>query len=396
MFWKQPIIICSPHQDNTLDVAFVGVNNNGYFIEKTVSGCTFDTLAHTYHVKHVRILLSEEDVYLTLLRFPNGGVVTRQRVIEQARIRIPETDVETYMDWKQVDGTTSGIGVQLFVVKHSVLQPLVNHASDAGIVIDAVEPPSLAMARMTRHIHEPFLFAYPHARPTMLVSVVEGKVLEVARIDEGEDVATAQRAFVSYVKKQWGVTLTAVASDAPNPILGLAAKQDFHGEDMEVLTIPHVASTKRSRPSLVLALIGLGTALVVVACALLIVKMVNNPHTPQGTGGGETVVVPPTQPVVQPLPLQRSALRVEVQNGTGTPGLAGQEKRALEELGYRDVTSANADLYDYDGVSVQGKTASIAAFVAADMEISHATATASQTLLDSALPIDAIVILGRE
>lgn len=68
------------------------------------------------------------------------------------------------------------------------------------------------------------------------------------------------------------------------------------------------------------------------------------------TPGTLSVVVP--QPTATPSPsptptpaLNRSDLKIEVLNGSGIPGLAGQAKDYLEGLGYKDVATGNADSY---------------------------------------------------
>lgn len=53
-----------------------------------------------------------------------------------------------------------------------------------------------------------------------------------------------------------------------------------------------------------------------------------------------------------PIPMEekkvdKSTLKLQVMNGTGTPGDAGKLEKALNDLGYSEVATGNADNYDY-------------------------------------------------
>jgi hypothetical protein len=116
-----------------------------------------------------------------------------------------------------------------------------------------------------------------------------------------------------------------------------------------------------------------------------------------------TAVVPTTpvvsiSPTLKPteIPIQKEALKIEVQNGSGETGLAGKGKAVLEKAGYASVTTANADTYDYTGVTVKGKTSAIASFIVGDLKATYKHATASGAVLDTSSAVDAIVILGKD
>lgn len=69
----------------------------------------------------------------------------------------------------------------------------------------------------------------------------------------------------------------------------------------------------------------------------------------------ETVVVEPTASPTPEPQLERSELNVQVLNGIGEPGLAGDVATILEDVGYEDVGAANADAYDYEETVIQLK-----------------------------------------
>jgi len=71
-----------------------------------------------------------------------------------------------------------------------------------------------------------------------------------------------------------------------------------------------------------------------------------------------TLTKPTPTPTIAPLPtptpqeVSKSDLSVEVKNGTGTPGQAGTVKSLMEEIGYSDITTGNADTTDYEQTEV--------------------------------------------
>ena len=198
----------------------------------------FTMLRSKLKIQRVRFLLPEEDTYVKLLLFPKGAVITRQQIIQKAQEMIPETIEDGCMDWKQVSLPGGLVGVQIYVVKKSVIVPLFLGAESSGIIIESCEPPSFAMARLTTSLPEPFLLAYPTAKPEFVCAVQGGNVLEVMSIGRGESLNTVKQAFVAYVAKQWGVVVRSIVTNMPDPVLGLASKTDFQGADSDVLNIP--------------------------------------------------------------------------------------------------------------------------------------------------------------
>lgn len=391
MFTKR-IAICAAAASGMTATLFLQTRK-GFVFEKRIEQATFSSLKSQYHITEVRMLLSENDTYLKLIELPNGVVATRDLVREHMRSVVPEPIDDGFMDWKTVDSMGGGVSVQVFVVKASVLAPLLASARAAGIVITACEPPSLAMARLTKHIKEAFLLVYPQVQPGYLIAVSGGKVLEVASVDALHSLEDAKKSFVDYVKKLWGVTVTAIATDVPNPMLGLAAKTDFQGEDMNVLTIPSAGYAKQTR-SLSIPFIIIGVAVLVFTIAFFVIRKSGTKSAASNAESSAASVVSPA-PTPTEKPVQKSQLAVEIQNGNGEAGLAGKWKTVLAKAGYSTITTGNADNYEYTGVTIQAKTAGIAAVLLEDVKPAYAAASVSGTFLDSTSSVDAIVIVGR-
>ena len=265
--------------------------------------------------------------------------------------------------------------VRILIPEQDAVDPILKLASDVGITVEVYESPSASMARMASHVHEPFLLIYPQVTPEYICAIADGKVLEIRRVDSLGSLEDTKNAFIKQVFDTQGVTIKAIATSIPDPVMGLAMKKD--AEKSKKMPIP-------------LPLIIGSIMLLVVAIGFFSVRLLRSSQkvTPQ-------LILTPT-PTPTPAPIVRSELKIEVQNGSGVVGLAGKGKKTLEDLGYIAVTTANADNYEYTGVTVKGKTTAIATFVVADIKNTYKTTTFSSTFVDKEATPDAIVILGKE
>ena len=351
----------------------------------------FSALRKEFGVKRVRLLVPEEDAFVKLLSFPKDTVVTRSIVIEKAKEVTAEMTVDGFMDWRQVEIAGDGVGVQVYVVKKETLAPILTACEQAGVVVEACEPPSFAMARMASKVHEPFILVYPPVKPEFVCAVSGGNVLEVMRVNPIGSIEEAKHACITQVAKMWGIHVRAIATNMPDPVVGLASKTEYTGSDMDVLRSTEEKVEAKGKRLPLPILIG-GIALLVVAIGFFSINLWKGSR---GKPSSTTPVVSEITPSPTEMPVVRTALSVEVQNGSGEAGLAGKGKKVLEDIGYTTVTTANADNYDYQGVTVKAKTTAVGAFVLTDLKETYPNASASSTLLDTASPVDAVVILGK-
>ena len=263
--------------------------------------------------------------------------------------------------------------VRLLLSEQGPIDQILKAASDAGLIVESHESASVAMARVASQVHEPFLLVYPQVVPEFVCAICDGNVLEVSRVDPLGSLEDTKRAFIEHLTKTQGITVRAIATNIPDPVVGLAMKKDSGKFEKNKPPIPLILG-------IVLALF--------LAIGFFSIRLWKSSLTVSSQ-----IVITPTPTVV---PIDRIKLKIEVQNGSGEAGLAGKGKKVLEDARYTKVATANADNYDYTGVTVKGKTAAISAFVIADIKSSYPQATASSTLLDSASLLDAIVILGKE
>lgn len=105
---------------------------------------------------------------------------------------------------------------------------------------------------------------------------------------------------------------------------------------------------------------------------------------------------PTTNPVDSVSGLDRSALNVEVQNGSGETGIASKGSETLKGLGYNVVATGNADNFDYQNVTIQVKSikSNYLSLLKKDLGFSYTVGTASADLSSSSTA-DALVIVGK-
>jgi len=94
--------------------------------------------------------------------------------------------------------------------------------------------------------------------------------------------------------------------------------------------------------------------------------------------------------------LDRSALKIEVQNGSGTEGAAGKAANIIKEFGYNVTSTGNADNYSYEGVTIKVKDTKkeFADLLKKDLEKDYEVKNSSSDLPETSTP-DALIIIGK-
>lgn len=119
--------------------------------------------------------------------------------------------------------------------------------------------------------------------------------------------------------------------------------------------------------------------------------------TPQPTSSpSATPKVSPTKTTDPKTGLSKSALTIEVQNGSGQAGAASKIAEALKEFGYTIGKIGNADTYDYEDVTILVKQAksTYLPVLKTDLGGSYTIASTAASLSASA-SADAVVIIGK-
>lgn len=113
------------------------------------------------------------------------------------------------------------------------------------------------------------------------------------------------------------------------------------------------------------------------------------------TGSSTPSPKPTTAAIDKTTGLDRSLVRVEVQNGSGAVGAASKGADTLKSLGYKVVTTGNADNFNYENVTIV-VTPSFAKYLPllkTDLGKQYTIGSTSATLSSST--VDARVIIGK-
>jgi len=105
--------------------------------------------------------------------------------------------------------------------------------------------------------------------------------------------------------------------------------------------------------------------------------------------------VTPTKATSKVAPTSSPAdLSVSVLNGSGTPGAAGQTASAMKSAGYTNVTTGNASVYTYTGITIHVKDKNNLAAVEKAIQDANPNAKIT-TGVDPTLSTDVEVIVGK-
>lgn len=114
-------------------------------------------------------------------------------------------------------------------------------------------------------------------------------------------------------------------------------------------------------------------------------------QTPTATPPAEQIT---ETPVVE---LKRGDLKVEILNGSGTPGAAGVAQKYLEDLGYLIAKTGNAKSYTYKEteISIKEEKRPYLEMLVKDLGEKYTLATGS-SFLGSENEFDAVIVVGKK
>lgn len=111
-------------------------------------------------------------------------------------------------------------------------------------------------------------------------------------------------------------------------------------------------------------------------------------------------IVPVVIPTSTPIPksdIDRSAIKLQVLNGSGVSGLAGKAKAYLETLGYKDVVAGNASISNVTEtmISLKADKKDLLEQLTADLSKNYKVAEKTETLSASS-KYDFVITLGSK
>lgn len=161
--------------------------------------------------------------------------------------------------------------------------------------------------------------------------------------------------------------------------------------------------------------------LLIVASLILLLTLGSFASRFLGKATPETAVVPSPTPVVEtPTPVAsasptikisvmpsptiklsptkaadpKSAIKVEILNGSGKAGVALQTAKTVESFGYTVTRTGNADKFTYTGLTILTKNATTLNLLKKDLSKDYTISSAAASLSSSAT-VDARIIIGK-
>ncbi len=108
---------------------------------------------------------------------------------------------------------------------------------------------------------------------------------------------------------------------------------------------------------------------------------------------------PEKEPTEEPKPspsIKREDVKVKILNGSGVKGKASEIKEALQDAGYTDVITGNADNFDYEKSEIQVKEEKKDAFLLLKEDLADFATLKEAAILDEDDTADAVFIIGAD
>lgn len=207
MFSKKfPVFFISKH---FIDPGYVTVGRQVSFDGFEALTYTEDTLpdvlrqVQSLFKKNIRVVLSEELVYVTELSFPAGTSITRDIVRRAVESTTPEDAQSTAWDFRTLhyakkQETETEILVQAAVVEGKFFHMLAQALEAVPLPIESIVPESYALAQLAAGYEGASLLVVRDRESTLLSAVENGFVI-VARVDRDEVDLLDIEKFLSFV-----------------------------------------------------------------------------------------------------------------------------------------------------------------------------------------------------
>lgn len=405
----------------------------------------------------VRILLSDEFVYVTSVIIPSDSISEKDDVKEKIQKLIPEDLNSVFWDFKEVlilkkNKDKELKAIQVICPVKSFFEQLCFALVKNGFEVEAIEPMSYTLAHLTKQSGRTVLVAYIND-PSLLLIQEAGLVVAtqlLGNVVTQKDVGT----LIAHVKKKFSVipnvvvvtgktdSVTLKDFESPDrkveivsldPVVGLAQKDDVSGKDEHTLNIdfikvhdfyknqkqsntevqtdskdegassppPQISNDELPKtPAKKSYLFMLLLLFIVIGVSIGGFFMLKT-YFP--AAGVQKKVVPSITPTITEVvseasdsaEIDLSQYSIEILNGSGTPGVAGELEGVLEDAGYNVTTTGNADSYDFKKTQVNYKASVSSEFKKAlDKSLKSIYADIVEEELDSSSEVDVQIIVG--
>lgn len=334
------IVHLLPH---SLIVGKVRIGRHTFLMDKSESewddntlGDIFAEIKNTYHTDSIRVLLDDALCHTITVDIPSSVTNLRDYLREKIESEVGETPGPAEWDYKKAVFPLGKKDKAIVFVPHAeILKSLTKAANGAEVVIDAIEPVRIAQRR-----------------------------------DE-------------------------------DPIVGLAMKEDLSGPDEDVLNIS--VSNHGSKKHQRAYIIALTVILLLILGAFAILGYLAYQNFFAGSQEEASSTAEITTPVQQEAsptpppepPVVLGKYKIQVLNGSGITGKAGDLKTKLTTAGFVDVTAQNATRFNYTGITIQSKVGLPKKVIDTITPLLGTTQATTGESLEASSTYDVVLILGK-
>ncbi len=247
----------------------VTMKNGVLFEEQETISYTSETLEgiltqiQSLSKRPVRVVLSEELVYVTSFLIPKTSKITREQVVQMAENSIPENLTGTAWDFQtlhynQIHASETSTIVEVAVVTAPFAKLFAGALKTSSLSVECVIPESCALALLIAHLEGISLIVEASQGGALLVAAEKGAVwatyikygaCEPADLEDfikfvaKKNAAKIERVILSHGTEELALSLQPITSQYEllvenlNPLAGVALQKKITGKDEEVLNI---------------------------------------------------------------------------------------------------------------------------------------------------------------
>ena len=360
---------------------------------------------------NIRVLLDEDLCFVFGFSIAQNLQISRQEIQEKAQAHIPEDLNETRWDFKEIlDGDKKY--VQVIAIVKSFFDRLYTAAVKARLNIEAVEPSSYSLARLIKDEKEPLIMAYLLGESSFLAMVDKGVVYLSKKINE-EKITEEIIQMNDFAVTKFQIDPKKIIINNSESIdqelletnnfkievknlniyLGLAMK------DEDSLNLEPMAKRgeEKKEKGPVSFFVGVLIGLIILGLGFWFWSK-SNKRINRSTKSEEKLTVTKTQ--ATPTTTQeigRSEYKIQILNGSGEEGVAGELKTTLEKVKFTVSGTDNADNYNYEMTEVRYKKNIDEAFKAdLNKELGKKYSITKGKELANDSDYDVIIIIGNK
>jgi hypothetical protein len=379
------------------------------------------TVKKQFKTDEVKLLIDQSALFIDLLTWPVTEKLNEAKLLEKIKSLIPanlDGDLIKWSERGQIEDE-SGLKklIQFLVIDKDFWAKVQADFKKANIEIESFEPVFASLLRLTSNNEEPHLIRVNEHR----LIVFHGVMYASARIIPGNDEKEEEQSLINYAEEHWGLKVKKIVNaNLDQLILNCFLQEDLCCQDDKV------EEEKKKSSWWLVALIFL--IILIISSVIFWQQLweLMSPYFQTGDEGVQEEQMLESEPSVEASPVEeleveeilieesltdeagtlsssliRSELKIQILNGSGISGLAGQLEDLLLSMDYEDdlIEVGNADNVDYQTsvLIVLAEKAEIADLLYDDLQVKMDLEVKVDDIINNTNlnDFDAIIILGK-